>query len=126
MLKKSISWYLVIAVFIISIVPNVEGAFIPSEAMAFNAAQRDADLGKVRAFLETKIVSQRLQDLGFSPDEVKEKLSLLSDGQIHNYAQQLDNLRVGGNGLEAVIAVLLIIILIILILHLTGHRVIVK
>jgi hypothetical protein len=126
MLKRSLSWYLISALFIISIVPRAEGAFIPSEAMAFNDAQRDTDLGRVRTFLETKIVSQRLRDLGFSSEEVKERLSLLSDRQLHNYAQHLDTLRVGGNGLEAVIGVLVIIILILVILHLTGHKVIIK
>jgi len=126
MFKRSLTWYLVVALFIISIVPHAEGAFIPSQAMAFNDAQRDADLGKVRTFLETKIVSQRLQDLGFSSDEVKQKLSILSDHQLHNYAQQLDTLRVGGDGIGAVIGVLIIIILILVILHLTGHKVIIK
>jgi len=126
MLKRSLSWYLVVAMFIISIVPHAEGAFISSEAMAFNNMQRDADLGKIRTFLETKIVSQRLQDLGYSSEEVREKLSLLSDHQLHNYAQHLDNLRVGGDGLEVVIGVLIIIILILVILHLTGRKAIVK
>ncbi len=126
MLKKSLTWYLVVAMFIIAIVPHAEGAFSPSSAISLNETQRDADLAKIRTFLEAKLVKQRLEDLGFSSNEVKERLSLLSDRQLHNYAQQLDTLRAGGDGLGAVIAVLIIIILIIVILHLTGHKVIVK
>lgn len=126
MLKKSLTWYLVFAMFIISIVPHAEGAFSPSQTIALSDVQRQADLGKIRAFLEMKLVSQRLQDLGFSADEVKERLAYLSDQQLHNYAQQLDDLKAGGDAVGLVIGVLVIILLVILILHLMGHRVIVK
>lgn len=126
MLKKSVTWYLVFAMFTIALVPHADGAFSPSEAIAFNETQRSMDLDKIRLFLEAKVVRQRLRDFGYSSEEVTEKLSLLSDEQLHNYAQHLDTLRVGGNGLGAVIAALLIVILILVILHLTGHKVIVQ
>lgn len=127
MLKKSLTWYLVFAMFTISIVPHAEGAFSPSQVIALSDAQRQSDLGKIRSFLETKLVSQRLQDLGFSTDEIKERLAYLSDQQLHNYAQQLDDLKAGGDsGVGLVIGVLVIILLVIVILHLTGKKVIVK
>jgi len=112
--------------FLIAIVPHVEAGFVPSNAVAPNENQRAADLGKIKNLLETKLVTQRLQDLGFNSDEVKERLSLLSDQQLHNYAQQLDTLRAGGDGIGVVIGVLVIIILVIIILHLTGHKVLVQ
>jgi len=126
MLKKTLTWYLVVALFIISIVPHAEGAFSPSQAIALSDAQRQSDLGKIRSFLETKLVSQRLQDLGFSTDEIKERLAYLSDQQLHNYAQKLDDLKAGGDAVGLVIGVLIIIILVIVILHLTEHKVIIK
>ena len=126
MLRKSVVWYLVCAMFLIAIVPHVEAGFVPSNAVAPNENQRAADLGKIKNLLETKLVTQRLQDLGFNSDEVKERLSLLSDQQLHNYAQQLDTLRAGGDGIGVVIGVLVIIILVIIILHLTGHKVLVQ
>ena len=127
MFRKSLTWYLVFAIFIISIVPHAEGAFIPSQAISLSDAQRQSDLGKIRSFLETKLVSQRLQDLGFSTDEIKERLAYLSDQQLHKYAQQLDDLKAGGDsGVGIVIGVLLIILLVIVILHLTGRKVIVQ
>ena len=126
MIKKSIVWYLVFAMFVIAMVPRVEAGFIPSNAINIDETQKASDLDKIQKFLETKLVMQRLEDLGFSSLEVKERLSLLSDNQLHNYAQQLDTLKVGGDGLGAVIGVLVIIILVIVILHLTGHKVIVQ
>ena len=126
MLKRFMSWYLVVAMFIIAVVPHAEGAFVPSSPLTTNESQRVSDLQKVQTFLETRLVQQRLEDLGFSAVEVKEKLSMLSDQQLHNYAQQLDNLRAGGDGIGFIIGVLVIIILVIVILHLTGHKVIVQ
>ncbi len=126
MIKKSIVWYLVFAMFVIALVPRVEAGFIPSNAINIDETQKVSDLDKIQKFLEAKLVSQRLEDLGFSSSEVKERLSLLSDNQLHSYAQQLDTLKVGGDGLEVVIGVLVIIILVIVILHLTGHKVIVQ
>lgn len=126
MFRKSITWYLVLAMLIIAIVPRVEASFVPSNALVPHEDQRAADLGKIQNLLETKLVKQRLQDLGFNSDEVKERLSLLSDQQLHNYARQLDDLRPGGDGIGAIIGVLIIVILVIVILHLTGHKVIVQ
>jgi transcriptional regulator of heat shock response len=126
MLKKSIVWYLVFAMFVIVMVPRVEAGFIPSNAISIDETRKNSDLDKVQKFLETKLVAQRLGDLGFSSLEVKERLSLLSDNQLHNYAQQLDSLKVGGDGVGAVIGVLVIIILVLVILHLTGHKVIIQ
>jgi len=126
MFKKSVTWYLVFAMCLIAVIPHAEAGFIPSAAMGSNGIQRDADIEKIRTFLETKVVQQRLQYLGYNAQEVKERLSLLSDQQVHNYAQQLDTLKVGGDGVGFVIGVLVVIILVLVILHLTGHRVIVQ
>jgi hypothetical protein len=87
---------------------------------------RDADLTKVQQILETKMVMDRLEKLGFTQDEITSRLSQLSDRQLHQVAQNLDDIRVGGDGLGIVIALLVIAILVVLLLHLTGHKVIVK
>ena len=126
MAKKTLIYYLAIAMFVIGIVPRVEAAFVPSQAIALPAVDRAEDLGTIQAVLESKLVKQRLQDLGFSADEVNARLSQMSDQQIHSFAQQLDDLRVGKDGLGIVIAVLLIIVLVIVIINLTtGHKVVV-
>lgn len=126
MAKKTLIYYLAIAMFVIGIVPRVEAAFVPSQAIALPAADRAEDLGRIQAVLESKLVKQRLQDLGFTADEINARLSRMSDQQIHGFAQQLDDLRVGKDGLGVVIAVLLIIVLVIVIINLTtGHKVVV-
>jgi hypothetical protein len=124
--RKSISWYLVIALFLISIVPRVDAGLAPSEVITFAAADRVEDLQKIRQILEMKAVSERLIQLGLTSDEVQQRLASLSDQQIHQIALQLDDLRIGQtDALGVIIALLVIAILVIVILKLTGHKVIV-
>jgi hypothetical protein len=122
---KQIAWYLVGAMFIIGIAPRVEAGFSPS-AMINTEFNRDADMAKVQQVIETKLVRERLEKLGFTQDEITSRLSQLSDRQLHQVAQNLDDIRVGGDGLGIIIALLVIAILVVLLIQLTGHRVIVK
>ena len=125
-MRRYITWYLVIAMCIIGIVPRVEGAFIPSEAIELATIDREKDLGKIQTLLETKLIQQRLKDFGFTAEEIKARLSELSDQQIHSIAQKLDDMRVGQDGLGVVIAILVIVILVIVLINLTtGKKVIV-
>jgi hypothetical protein len=126
MLKKGIILYLVAAMFVIGITPRVYAGFAPSEGLALAPGERTSDLGKVREFLEMKMVRERLKDLGFTSEEIQGKLQDLNDQQIHQVAQKVDDLNVGGDGLGIVIALLVIVILVIIVIQLTGHRVVVK
>ena len=125
-MRKYIVWYLICAMFIIGIAPRLEAAFSPSEMLVLSPTARASDTETIRAALEHKLVRQRLADLGFSADEITARLSELSDEQIHYFASKLDQLRVGGDGLGIIIGILVIVALVLLILHLTGHKVIVK
>ena len=125
-MRRYITWYLVIAMCIIGIVPRVEAAFIPSEVIELATIDREKDLGKIQTLLETKLIQQRLKDFGFTAEEIKARLSELSDQQIHSIAQKLDDMRVGQDGLGVVIAILVIVILVIVLINLTtGKKVIV-
>jgi len=125
-LMKQIAWYLVFAMFIIGIAPRVDAGLAPSEVISLAQIDRQADLGKIQKVLETKMIRDRLEQYGLTPDEINARLSQLSDQQMHSFALQLDNLKVGGDGAEVIIAILVIAILVVILLYLTGHRVIVK
>jgi len=123
-LMKHLSWYLIIAMFIIGIAPKADAGLAPSEIIVMSQVDRTADIGKIQKVLEMKMVRERLEKLGFAQDEIQSKLSSLSDQQMHNLALQLDDVKVGGD-LGIVIALLVIAILVVLLIQLTGHRVVV-
>jgi len=125
-LMRQISWYLVVAMFIIGIAPKVNAGLAPSELIAMSQADRIADVEKIQKFLEMKVVSERLGKLGFTQDEIQSRMNSLSDQQIHKLALQIDDLKVGGDGLGIVIALLVIAILVVILIMLTGHKVVVK
>jgi hypothetical protein len=123
---KHVTWYLVIAMFIIGIAPRVDAGLAPSQIIALTQVDRDADLGKIQKVLEVKAVSERLMQFGLTQDEVQKRLTQLSDRQIHQIALQLDDLKIGQDDVLAVIiALLFIAILVVVLLKLTGHKVIV-
>ena len=126
LLKKWITWYLVMAMFVIGITPRVFAGFSPSEFTSLGPAERAAEVEKIQKFLEMKVVRERLQELGFTPDEIQSRLNQLSDPQIHQLALQVDKLKVGGDAAGVIIVLLVIAILVIVIIQLTGHKVVVK
>ena len=125
-LRKWITWYLVMAMFVIGITPRVYAGFSPSEFTSLAPAERSEELQKIQKFLEMKVVRERLREFGYTPDEIQSRLNQLSDPQIHQLALQVDNLKVGGDGWEVIIALLVIVILVLIIIWLTGHKVVVK
>jgi hypothetical protein len=124
-LMRQTAWCLVFAMFIVGMIPKVEANFAPSELIALSKNDRAADIEKIQKALETKMIRERLEKLGFTQEEINNRLSQLSDQQLHKFALQLDDLKVGGDGLEIVIALLVIAILVVLLLQLTGHKVVV-
>jgi hypothetical protein len=124
---RQVSCLMAFLMFLIGVAPRVDAGFAPSELMkGFSHSERTADLQKIQKMLEMKAVKERLGNLGFTESEIQKRLNELSDEQIHYFAQNIDQLQTGGNGLGIVIALLVIAILVVLLIQLTGHRVIVK
>src|SRR4051794_38343504 len=59
--------------------------------------QRQSDLNRIQTQLESKVVSERLNALGLTHQEVQGRMQDLSDEQIHNLAQNVEGLQVGGD-----------------------------
>jgi hypothetical protein len=125
-MAKWVTWYMVAVMFLIGITPRVDADFSPSEGLSLLQSDRQSDIQKIQKVLEVKMVAERLKAFGFTQDEIQAKLNQLNDQQIHQMAQKLDELNVGGDGGEVVIAILLIAILVVLIIYLSGHRVVIK
>jgi hypothetical protein len=132
--KRSGLSFLVLALFVAVLdIPNSFAALVPADPARYGqepaAAQdhhRDAaiepspiedlraqDLVKVQKVLETKVVKQRLEDLGLSAEEAQNRLNRLSDAQLHLLASQIDQLFPGG--IDHVLGTILTVLLIILV-----------
>ncbi|MDY6879909.1 MAG: PA2779 family protein [Desulfatiglans sp.] len=125
-LIKCVSWHLVIVMSIFGAVPNVYAGLSPSEAINLSELDRSSDLQRIQAVLETKMIKNRLDQLGFSEDDIHKRLRQLDDDQIHELALNLDEMKVGSGGFEVLVIILLIGILVAVWLHVTGKRVIVQ
>ncbi|MGD2126938.1 MAG: PA2779 family protein [Desulfobacteraceae bacterium] len=125
---RSVACYVIAGLFLMSIAPKVDAAFLPSEMIPSPQVKghRSLDLQNIQKTLETKMIRERLNQLGFSQDEIQAKLSKLDDQQIHQLALSIDDMKVGGNGFEVLVVILLIAILIGVWFHVTGTRVVVE
>ncbi len=121
---KYISWYLVVAIFVLGITPRAYAGLAPSEVINLSPSDRVADLQKIQKTLEMKMIHQRLTEFGLTPDEIRTRMSQLNDQQVHQFALQLDQMKVvGDGGAGIVIGLLLIIILVVILVYLVGgHR----
>ena len=120
---RSISLYLIVATFIMTLPAQGWAMFVPSTG---SAPLRDAEISKIQRALESTVIKQRLADLGLTSDEVVTRLNTLSDEQIHQFAGDLDSLQAGADGVGALIFLLLVAIIVVVVLQATGHKVIVK
>ena len=116
-LAKRTTILLIVLMSLVSIVPQVEGAFIPSSESQ-TELMRNQDMQIIRKALENKVITQRLQGLGFSDQEIQDRMDQLSDQEVHSLAMEIDSLTQGGI-FEVVIAVLVIVLLVVVILRLT-------
>ena len=125
-LIKCVSWFLVVGMFALGIVPRVDAGLSPSGIIALSQADRTSHLQNIQKILETKMVCKRLQQLGLSQDDIQMRLSRLDDKQLHRIALRLDEIRVGGNGFEVLVVILLIGILVGVWFHVSGKRIIIQ
>jgi hypothetical protein len=120
-------WTLVVTTFVIGWFPQ-EGSTMLAPATTSGAISdpgRAEDLQSIQRVLENKLVQQRLEDLGLTPEEVNAKLDRLSDAQLHQMASQMDALMPGGV-LGLIIALLVIAILVVIFIYLLDHRIEIK
>lgn len=122
---KVVSCYLVLTTLVIGMTPRVFAGFAPSEVITLSPGHRVSDLQAIQKTLETKMISQRLTEFGLTPEEVRARVNQLNDNQIHQFAQQLDQVKVGGDGFGFLAGLLVVAILVVILVYLLGHRIII-
>ena len=131
-LGRTITVYLIVTMLVIASVPTQSAAmFISSGSIGVSTTDAVVDAAtdavKVRTFLESKIVTQRLSDFGLTSEEVSSRLNQLSSDQIHQIASHIDQVDTGGDSfVGGIIAMLVIVILVIVVLKLMGLEIVIK
>jgi hypothetical protein len=87
---------------------------------------RAGDISKMQAFLEQKVVLQKLVDYGVSPEEAMAKVRSMSDKDLHRLASLTDRVAEGADGVGLLIGLAVLIILVLVILMLMNKRVVVR
>ena len=130
-LYRLIIFYLILSFSLVAILPAKSYAIFVSSEMSQEISSpfesmRDKELAEIQKVLESKVIEQRLKDLGLNPGEIKERVNQLTDEEMHYFATQLDSLNAGGDIGGVVISLLIIVILVLVVLQLTGHKIIVQ
>jgi hypothetical protein len=126
---RAVTWMLIITTLLMGMAPPDTVAMLapglPIAADSASDSHRMADLQKIQTVLESKVVRQRLEDLGLSPEEITARLAKLSDDQLHQLATRVEAIIPAGDGLGIVIALLVIAILAVILIYLLNHRIII-
>jgi TolA-binding protein len=94
-LKRSV-FVVLILVFAFAALPSF-AAPVPSKTAANQSlASRDADLALVHDFVANEQVAQALAARGFTPDQVNDRVAQLNQQDLHQLAQNLNQLQAAG------------------------------
>ena len=131
MMRKA-GWFVVVAVMMagwMGVLGSVRGvAEAGVIASSFeDAGSRVEDMGKVLAFLENKVVVQKLVDYGVSPAEAMAKVKAMSAQDLHRLASLTDRAAAGtSDAIGFLIGLAILVILIIVIMKLMNKEVIIR
>jgi uncharacterized protein DUF6627 len=124
-LRQGLVLYLSLALLILGGLPeNVAAALIPSNVGTADGGatiDRAADRQTIQRVLESKVVVQRLTDLGLSVDEVQASMDKLSPEDLHQIATNMDGVQAGGGVVGFVFVVLVLVVLVLLIVYLAKR-----
>jgi len=83
-------------------------------------AEVAGERARVMRFMAREDVRQQLQALGIDPDEATQRTESLSDDEIQQIAQKLDELPAGQSAIGVLIIIILVLFLVLVITDLTG------
>ena len=130
--RRRAGWFVMVAVMmagwmgVLGSVRGVAEAGVIASSIE-DAGSRVEDMAKVQAFLENKVVVQKLVDYGVSPAEAMEKVNAMSAQDLHRLASLTDRAAAGtDSGIGILIGLAVLIILIIVIFKLMNKEVVVR
>lgn len=128
-LHRNINLLLIIVV-LSSFVPvsvisvSVRAAVVNSQMVADDGTEmtpRQTDELKVRRALEHKLVSERLKSAGLSQEQIDEKISRMSDEEVHKLASLSDRVPAGGHA-GVLVSALALVAAVFLVIYILERR----
>lgn len=118
--KKSTPISILLIICIINLITPVQSAFaaLIGTDTYLEKGEIDNAREKISAFLSKKKTTQVMIQQGVDPEEVRSRIANLSDQEIMNISDQIDNLPAGGDGISFLIGVLIIVLLVVVIIKL--------
>jgi hypothetical protein len=102
------------AVFNFGVMSAAQAGIVSTGAIV--SAERDADLASIRSQLQRADVQAQMQEMGVDAASVDARLATLSDSELRDMAEQMQNAPAGGDVLVLLGAVFLVL----LVLELVG------
>jgi len=119
--EKTISILMtVILVMITAPVPSVFAAMVGTQAILVNQDAQNAR-NQLRSFLDREDIQFRLTARGIDPAEVKARIDSLSDAEIMQIADKIDQLPAGGSFWGTVLYLAIIAFIVLVVLELLGY-----
>ena len=130
--RRRAGWFVMVAVMmagwmgVLGSVRGVAEAGVIASSIE-DAGSRVEDMAKVQAFLENKVVVQKLVDYGVSPSEAMAKVEAMSAQDLHRLASLTDRAAAGtSDALGFLIGLAILVILIIVIMKLMNKEIVVR
>ena len=95
-------------------------AMVPTEATIYQIRAQDAR-DHLKTFISRKDIKKTLISQGIDPDEAKSRVDSLSDSEVIEMADKIEQLPAGGGPFGAIIGAVLIVFLVLLLTDILGY-----
>ena len=119
--EKSVSILMALLMVLISApVSSVFAAMIGTETVIVNQDTTEAR-DQLRSFLDRKEVQSQLTARGIDPAEARARVDSLSDAEVMQLVDKIDQLPSGGDFFGTLLFITIIVLITLLVLEITGH-----
>lgn len=100
--------------FNLAVLPAAQAAMVPTDEV-IDQSSAASDRERVKAFLERDDVKRQMEALGVDPQDAAARVASLSDPEINQIVNKLDELPAGQDAIGVVLGVLLFILVVLLV-----------
>ncbi len=120
-IEKSVSLLMTLLLFLITApVHSVLAAMVGTEAILVNQDTQNAR-DRLRSFLDREAVQSQLTARGIDPAEARARVDSLSDSEVMQISDKIDQLPAGGSFWGTVLYLAIIAVIVLLVLELLGY-----